>query len=62
MTKNSGDILYSKGNNDECMTPPEAVYPILEFAEAFRGKTIWCRFDKENCEFVKIVFNAYSQD
>lgn len=55
MTKNSGDILYSKGNNDECMTPPEAVYPILEFAEGFRGKTIWCPFDKENSEFVKIL-------
>ena len=55
MSKNSGEILYSKGNNDECMTPPEAVIPILEFAEKFKGKRIWCPFDKESSWFVKLL-------
>lgn len=53
--KNSGEILYSKGNNDECMTPPEAVYPILEFLQPFKDKIIWCPFDKDNSNFVVIL-------
>ena len=53
--KNSGEILYSKGNNDECMTPSEAVYPIIEYAEKFKNKVIWCPFDKETSNFVKIL-------
>lgn len=53
--KNSGEILYSKGNHDECMTPPEAVYPILEFLEPFKNKIIWCPFDKQDSNFVKIL-------
>lgn len=55
MNKNSGEILYSKGNNDECMTPPEAVYPILEFLQIYSDKTIWCPFDKDDSNFVKIL-------
>lgn len=54
MIKNSGEILYSKGNNDECMTPAEAVMPILEFLEPFRNKIIWCPFDKDDSVFVKV--------
>ena len=54
---NSRDILYSKGKNDECYTPINAVIPILEFAEAFRGKIIWCPFDTEKSNFVKILIS-----
>lgn len=44
-------VLYSKGNNDECMTPDYGVAPIIKYLP--RGKKIWCPFDKEDSEFVK---------
>ena len=50
---NSGKILYSKGKNDECYTPEYAVIPIMEFLD--KSKIIWCPFDKENSEFVKVL-------
>lgn len=48
--KNSGQILYSKGNNDECMTPVSAVLPIIKYIN--RTKIIWCPFDREDSNFV----------
>jgi hypothetical protein len=54
---NSKDILYSKGNNDECYTPEYAVLPILEFTEQFKNKIILCPFDTEESNFVKILKN-----
>mgnify|MGYP001470788204 CR=1 FL=1 len=51
---NSKDILYSKGNNDECYTPRYAVLPLLEFMEDKKDKIIWCPFDTEDSEFVKV--------
>lgn len=44
----------SKGKNDECYTMEYAVIPLLEFIEQFRTKIIWCPFDKEDSEFVKV--------
>ncbi|MDD3238244.1 MAG: hypothetical protein PHV37_09135 [Candidatus Gastranaerophilales bacterium] len=44
----------SKGKNDECYSKRYAVEPLLEFLEPFRGKTIWCPFDTEKSEFVKV--------
>ena len=51
----SSKVLYSKGKNDECYTPRYGVEPILEFAEKFRGKIIWCPFDTAESEFVKVL-------
>lgn len=34
---NSKDILYSKGNNDECMTPDYGVTPILKYIPSGGG-------------------------
>lgn len=48
---NSQTILYSKGNNDECMTPDYGVKPIIKYLP--RDKIIWCPFDKEDSEFVR---------
>lgn len=53
MKKTSSEILYSKGNNDECMTPIEGVLPILEYIP--ENKIIWCPFDKINSSFVKLI-------
>lgn len=50
---NSQAILYSKGSNDECMTPDYGVKPILKYLP--KDKVIWCPFDKEDSEFVKIL-------
>ena len=47
-------LRTSKGNNDECYTPKYGVLPLLEFMEKFRGKIIWCPFDTEESEFVKV--------
>ena len=44
--------------NDECYTPACAVTPLLKYLEKFKGKTIWCPFDTEESEYVKILTNA----
>ena len=49
----SNDILYSSGNNDECMTLGYAVKPILEYIP--EGAVVWCPFDTEDSEFVKQI-------
>lgn len=48
-------IHTSKGANDECYTPRYAVEPLLEFMPKFKDKIIWCPFDKEDSEFVKVL-------
>ena len=49
----SKDILYSVGKNDECYTPRYAVIPIVKHLD--RDKIIWCPFDTEESEFVKVL-------
>ena len=49
----SGKVLYSKGGNDECMTPSYAIYPILKHIP--KNLVIWCPFDKKDSEFVKVL-------
>lgn len=53
---NSKKVLYSKGNNDECMTPNYGVEPIIKYIP--NGGVIWCPFDKEDSEFVKQIRQA----
>ena len=50
---NSKEVLYSKGNNDECYTPRYAVLPILKYIP--RNWTIWCPFDDDSSEYVKAI-------
>ncbi len=40
--------------NDECWTERYAVEPLLKYLEVFRDKIIWCPFDTEESEYVKI--------
>lgn len=49
----TNDILYSKGKNDECLTPEYAVLPILKYIP--KNKVVWCPFDNENSNFVKVL-------
>ena len=39
------------GKNDECMTLPYGVKPIIKYVP--KNAVVWCPFDKENSEFVK---------
>lgn len=41
--------------NDECYTPDYAVKPLLKYLDKFLGKTIWCPFDTEESEYVKLL-------
>ncbi len=50
--KKSNEIFYSKGKNDECYTPKYAVEPIVKYIQ--KDKIIWCPFDTEESEFVKV--------
>ena len=54
----SKNILYSNGNNDECYTPAYGVKPIIKHIKKKYKEynpTIWCPFDTEDSEFVKIL-------
>ena len=47
--------FYKLTINNEFETPREAVLPLLEFLEPYRGKIIWTPFDKSDSEFVKVL-------
>lgn len=53
MTINSGKLMYSAGNNDECFTPDYGVTPILKYIP--KDATVWCPFDTPDSEFVKQI-------
>ena len=44
-TLDSGKLMYSDGNNDECYTPNYGVTPILEYIP--KNAVVWCPFDTE---------------
>ena len=50
---NSKEVLYSKGSNDECLTPKYGVEPILKYIP--KDWVIWCPFDKEDSWFVRLI-------
>ena len=45
-------IQYNFNKNDEYFTPSYAVYPIIKHLRP--NSTIWCPFDKEDSEYVKV--------
>ena len=49
----SNDILYSNGKDDEKYTPAYGVIPILKYIK--NGDIVWCPFDTENSQFVKLI-------
>lgn len=48
-------VHTSKGKNDELYTKEEGVLPLLDFLKPFKEKIIWCPFDTETSEFVKVL-------
>ena len=51
----SKKILYSEGSNDECYTPEYGVVPIIKYLD--KSKIIWCPFDTDDSNFVKLLKN-----
>ena len=45
-------LQYKFNKNDEYYTPTYAVYPIIKYIKP--NSTIWCPFDKEESNYVKI--------
>lgn len=58
MTLDSGKLMYSSGNNDECYTPSYGVAPILKYIP--KDAVVWCPFDTEESEFVKQISHQNS--
>ena len=56
MSLDSGKLMYSEGNNDECYTPYYAVIPILKYIP--KDAIVWCPFDTKESEFVKQISNT----
>lgn len=54
MTNKQPKEFYKLTVNDNFYTPEYAVLPLLEFLEPFKGKIIWCPFDKADSEYVKV--------
>lgn len=44
-----------KNKNDECYTRPYAIYPLLKYLKQFKKQIIWCPFDTQDSNFVKIL-------
>lgn len=55
----SNEILYWKWNNDEMYTPEYAVKPILKYIPKSIFESIWCPFDTEDSNFVKLIREAW---
>lgn len=49
----SRNILYSRGQNDECYTPRYVVEELLPYLD--KSKVYWLPFDKDDSEFVKVL-------
>jgi hypothetical protein len=58
--KNQGLSTCDKtSSSDECYTPRYAVLPLLKYLKQKEYKTIWCPFDTEQSEFVKVLRENY---
>lgn len=44
-----------KNKNDECYTLPYAIYPLFKYLKRFKSAKIWCPFDTDESNFVKIL-------
>ena len=54
----SGKLMYSVGNNDECYTPDYGVKPILKYIP--EGAIVWCPFDTIDSEFTRQISKPVS--
>lgn len=48
-------VFYSWNGGDEQFTPKETVECLLPYIQQHKNKVIWCPFDKEDSQFVKVL-------
>jgi hypothetical protein len=51
-------VYYECGGGDEQYTPKYGVEILLPHIQHLKGKIIWCPFDREDSEFVKVLREA----
>lgn len=57
MISTYGNMKTKSKTNDECYTPSYGVEPLLKYIP--KDKIIWCPFDKEESEFVKLISKTH---
>jgi hypothetical protein len=55
MQEYNAKVYYNQGGGDEQMTPDYGVEILLPYIQHLKDKIIWCPFDKEDSQFVKVL-------
>lgn len=53
--KTNNQVYYAYGGGDEQYTPQHTVEILLPHIQHLKNKIIWCPFDREDSQFVKIL-------
>lgn len=51
----NNQVYYQQGGGDEQYTPKYGVRILLQHIQHLKDKIIWCPFDREDSEFVKVL-------
>lgn len=51
----NNQVYYTSGGGDEQYTPAKTVEILLPHIQHLKDKIIWCPFDKEDSEFVRVL-------
>ena len=51
----NNQVYYQQGGGDEQYTPRGGVDVLLPYIQHLKDKIIWCPFDKEDSQFVKVL-------
>lgn len=54
-TKYNAKVYYNQGGGDEQYTPEYGVEVLLPYIQHLKDKIIWCPFDREDSQFVKVL-------
>ena len=54
---NNNQIFYKSGGGDEQYTPRKTVEILLPYIQHLKDKIIWCPFDRDDSQFVKVLRN-----
>ena len=53
--KMTNQVYYQQGGGDEQYTPKYGVEVLLPHIQHLKDKIIWCPFDREDSQFVKVL-------
>ena len=51
----NNQVYYQRGGGDEQYTPRYGVEVLLPHIQHLKDKIIWCPFDREDSQFVKVL-------